>query len=227
MSRPKALRPSSIQQDRAHHRRTQARGVHHLTRRTKLPLCLGPVADRYFVMEHGRVIDAFANSETRSEYGVNCMTIWAFEPGAAKLIPQEKADNKEERPMKSTCLSALIASLLLTTAAIADDKNRETRELDDQSSLYADSGGPGSVLAVNMAVEDSGLPRQGLDDRRHLRRPPQQAGRRGRHRTPMVRRRQSGRHHRRAEFRHRAGGRRRRQGKRTAFCWFQARRVPI
>jgi branched-chain amino acid transport system substrate-binding protein len=59
--------------------------------------------------------------------------------------------------MKSTCLSALIASLLLTTAAIADDKIVKLGELDDQSSLYADSGGPGSVLAVNMAVEDSGL----------------------------------------------------------------------
>jgi branched-chain amino acid transport system substrate-binding protein len=59
--------------------------------------------------------------------------------------------------MKPTCLSALVASLLLTTAAFADDKIIKLGELDDQSSLYADSGGPGSVLAVNMAVEDSGL----------------------------------------------------------------------
>jgi branched-chain amino acid transport system substrate-binding protein len=59
--------------------------------------------------------------------------------------------------MKSTCLRALVASLLLTTAAFADDKIVKLGELDDQSSLYADSGGPGSVLSVNMAVEDSGL----------------------------------------------------------------------
>jgi branched-chain amino acid transport system substrate-binding protein len=59
--------------------------------------------------------------------------------------------------MKSTTLSALVASLLLSTAAFADDKIVKLGELDDQSSLYADSGGPGSVLAVNMAVEDSGL----------------------------------------------------------------------
>jgi branched-chain amino acid transport system substrate-binding protein len=59
--------------------------------------------------------------------------------------------------MKSTCLGALVASLLLPTAAFADDKIVKLGELDDQSSLYADSGGPGSVLAVNMAVEDSGL----------------------------------------------------------------------
>jgi branched-chain amino acid transport system substrate-binding protein len=59
--------------------------------------------------------------------------------------------------MKSPCLSALIASLLFATAAFADDKVVKLGELDDQSSLYADSGGPGSVLSVNMAVEDSGL----------------------------------------------------------------------
>jgi branched-chain amino acid transport system substrate-binding protein len=63
--------------------------------------------------------------------------------------------------MKSTCLSTLIASLLLTTAAFADDKIVKLGQLDDQSSLYADSGGPGSVLAVNMAVEDSGLRAKG------------------------------------------------------------------
>jgi branched-chain amino acid transport system substrate-binding protein len=63
--------------------------------------------------------------------------------------------------MKSTCLSALVASLLLSTAAFADDKIVKLGELDDQSSLYADSGGPGSVLAVNMAVEDSGLRNKG------------------------------------------------------------------
>jgi branched-chain amino acid transport system substrate-binding protein len=59
--------------------------------------------------------------------------------------------------MKSTGLSALIASLLVGAAAFADDKIVKLGQLDDQSSLYADSGGPGSVLAVNMAVEDSGL----------------------------------------------------------------------
>jgi branched-chain amino acid transport system substrate-binding protein len=59
--------------------------------------------------------------------------------------------------MKMICISSLVASLLLTTAAFADDKIVKIGQLDDQSSLYADSGGPGSVIAVNMAVEDSGL----------------------------------------------------------------------
>src|SRR5258708_10017498 len=63
--------------------------------------------------------------------------------------------------MKSTCLAALLAGLLATTAAYADDKIVKLGQLDDQSGLYADQGGPGSVLAVNMAVEDSGLRNKG------------------------------------------------------------------
>jgi branched-chain amino acid transport system substrate-binding protein len=41
--------------------------------------------------------------------------------------------------------------------ACADDKNVRIGVLNDMSSLYADIGGPNSVVAVKMAVEDSGL----------------------------------------------------------------------
>ncbi|WP_024509885.1 ABC transporter substrate-binding protein [Bradyrhizobium sp. ARR65] len=62
-----------------------------------------------------------------------------------------------------------IASLLLTTAltlaaaslAHADDKVVKIGALSDQSGLYADLGGPGSTLAAQMAVEDSGLTGKG------------------------------------------------------------------
>jgi branched-chain amino acid transport system substrate-binding protein len=62
-----------------------------------------------------------------------------------------------------------IASLLLTTAlslaaaglARADDKVVKIGALSDQSGLYADLGGPGSTLAAQMAVEDSGLTGKG------------------------------------------------------------------
>jgi branched-chain amino acid transport system substrate-binding protein len=64
---------------------------------------------------------------------------------------------------------ALAASLLLTTAlslaavdiARADDKVVKIGALSDQSGLYADLGGPGSTLAAQMAVEDSGLTGKG------------------------------------------------------------------
>ncbi|MCP3469435.1 ABC transporter substrate-binding protein [Bradyrhizobium sp. CCGUVB1N3] len=62
-----------------------------------------------------------------------------------------------------------IASFLLGTAlsltavgaACAQDKTVKIGALSDQSGLYADLGGPGSTLAAQMAVEDSGLAAKG------------------------------------------------------------------
>ncbi|MFN5451337.1 ABC transporter substrate-binding protein, partial [Bradyrhizobium sp.] len=62
-----------------------------------------------------------------------------------------------------------IASLLLGTAlsfaagsiASAGDKTVKIGALSDQSGLYSDLGGPGSTLATQMAVEDSGLAGKG------------------------------------------------------------------
>ncbi|WP_298110143.1 ABC transporter substrate-binding protein [Bradyrhizobium sp.] len=60
------------------------------------------------------------------------------------------------------------ATLLLGTAlslsaglAFAQDKVVKIGSLSDQSGLYADLGGPGSTLAAQMAVEDSGLTAKG------------------------------------------------------------------
>src|SRR6202048_4624103 len=63
----------------------------------------------------------------------------------------------------------IIASLLLGTAlsltsagfAVAQDKTVKIGALCDQSGLYADLGGPGSTLAAQMAIEDSGLTAKG------------------------------------------------------------------
>ena len=63
----------------------------------------------------------------------------------------------------------IIASLLIGTAlslasasfALAQDKTVKIGALSDQSGLYADLGGPGSTLAAQMAVEDSGLTAKG------------------------------------------------------------------
>jgi branched-chain amino acid transport system substrate-binding protein len=52
-------------------------------------------------------------------------------------------------------------SLSLTGIALADDKVVKIGSLSDQTSLYADIGGPGSTLAAQMAVEDSGLLKKG------------------------------------------------------------------
>src|ERR1700761_8113043 len=63
----------------------------------------------------------------------------------------------------------IFASLLLGTAiglaatssAFAQDKTVKIGALSDQSGLYADLGGPGSTLAAQMAIEDSGLRAKG------------------------------------------------------------------
>jgi len=53
------------------------------------------------------------------------------------------------------------ASIGLATSALAQDKTAKIGVLNDMSSLYADIGGPNSVVAVKMAVEDSGLAAKG------------------------------------------------------------------
>src|ERR1700716_1022579 len=60
-------------------------------------------------------------------------------------------------------LAALItaAGVGLAAPAFAQDKTVKIGVLNDMSSLYADIGGPNSVAAVKMAVEDSGLTKKG------------------------------------------------------------------
>src|ERR1700743_577495 len=66
--------------------------------------------------------------------------------------------------MKKT-ISALLVGTALTLATgapvLAQDKTVKIGALSDQSGLYADLGGPGSTLAAQMAVEDSGLAAKG------------------------------------------------------------------
>ena len=57
--------------------------------------------------------------------------------------------------------SVALAALGLATPALAQDKTVKIGVLNDMSSLYADIGGPNSVAAVKMAVEDSGLTKKG------------------------------------------------------------------
>jgi branched-chain amino acid transport system substrate-binding protein len=57
----------------------------------------------------------------------------------------------------SSMLLGTALTLVAATLAIAQDKTVKIGALSDQSGLYADLGGPGSTLAAQMAVEDSGL----------------------------------------------------------------------
>jgi branched-chain amino acid transport system substrate-binding protein len=53
------------------------------------------------------------------------------------------------------------AGLGFATSALAQDKMVKIGVLNDMTSLYADIGGANTVVAVKMAVEDSGLPQRG------------------------------------------------------------------
>jgi branched-chain amino acid transport system substrate-binding protein len=58
-------------------------------------------------------------------------------------------------------LTTLAILALGAASAFADDKNVKIGVLTDLSSVYSDPTGPGSVLAAQMAVEDSGLNAKG------------------------------------------------------------------
>jgi branched-chain amino acid transport system substrate-binding protein len=53
------------------------------------------------------------------------------------------------------------AGLTLATPSLAQDKTVKIGVLNDMASLYADIGGPNSVVAIKMAIEDSGLVAKG------------------------------------------------------------------
>src|SRR3984885_6311968 len=62
---------------------------------------------------------------------------------------------------RRTAALIAIAGLALAAPALAQDKTVKIGVLNDMSSLYADIGGPNSVVAIKMAVEDSGLLKKG------------------------------------------------------------------
>jgi branched-chain amino acid transport system substrate-binding protein len=55
----------------------------------------------------------------------------------------------------------MLAGVGLAGPALAQDKTVKIGVLNDMSSLYADIGGPNSVVAIKMAIEDSGLTKKG------------------------------------------------------------------
>jgi branched-chain amino acid transport system substrate-binding protein len=66
--------------------------------------------------------------------------------------------------MNSRISALMIGAALVFAAdvsALAQDKSVKIGALSDQSGLYADLGGPGSTLAAQMAMEDSGLTAKG------------------------------------------------------------------
>ena len=63
--------------------------------------------------------------------------------------------------LRSHLLAGVALAVALATPAFAMDKTVKIGVLNDMSSLYADIGGPNSVVAIKMAIEDSGLTKKG------------------------------------------------------------------
>jgi len=63
--------------------------------------------------------------------------------------------------MKKLRLISTLALSLAAFPAFAQDKNIKIGVLDDMSGIYGDVGGAGSVIAAQMAIEDSGLAAKG------------------------------------------------------------------
>src|SRR3984957_16475658 len=62
---------------------------------------------------------------------------------------------------RRTAAFIAVAGLGVAAPALAQEKTVKIGVLNDMSSLYADIGGPNSVVAIKMAVEDSGLTKKG------------------------------------------------------------------
>ncbi|MGO4713235.1 ABC transporter substrate-binding protein [Bradyrhizobium sp. 2TAF24] len=64
--------------------------------------------------------------------------------------------SSEMSGVKRKMVVAMVASALLGTSAVAQHAPVKLGVLTDMSSLYSDNGGPGSVVAAQMAVDDFG-----------------------------------------------------------------------
>src|SRR5437773_11249359 len=69
--------------------------------------------------------------------------------------------NMTKKLARHLAVLTALASLGLAAPALAQEKTVKIGVLNDMSSLYADIGGPNSVVAIRMAVEDSGLLKKG------------------------------------------------------------------
>src|SRR5712671_5935947 len=103
------------------------------------------VADRYYVMEHGRVVEQIANAE------LDAHTEKLHEYLGGHPTTQRDA-NKEECMKRLLGMTAL--AVVLATGSAYAQTTVKIGILTDMSSLYADLGGPGSVAAAKLAVAD-------------------------------------------------------------------------
>ncbi len=169
------------------------------------------VADRYYVMEHGRIIDRFANSELEANLGKlhDYLGVWKYpseNPRLADLCQQKQQRERSVAMKRLHRPGGADRAVRVRRRARADHRQDRRAHRHVEPLLRSRR----RRLGGGRQARGRGFRRrqQGHEGRDHLRRPPEQAGRRLEHCQSMVRRRQ-GRHDRRhAEFRRGARGER-------------------
>src|ERR1700730_7560078 len=95
------------------------------------------------------------------ESGSHRRSTWArLRKRASPALTRGGIQSRTTLSRRTAALIAL-AGIGFAAPAFAQDKTIKIGVLNDMSSLYADIGGPNSVLAVKMAIEDSGLTKKG------------------------------------------------------------------
>ena len=148
------LAPVIVQQIGATIRRLKAEGFTILLVEQNFRFA-ATVADRHYVMEHGRVVDMIPNAELERQHGQAARVPRGIIARRHVSLNRTKGADA----CSSTGSSSLAAlGLLAAPAAQAQisDGVIKIGVLNDQSSLYADLTGQGSVVAARMAVEDFG-----------------------------------------------------------------------
>ena len=77
-------------------------------------------------------------------------------PARHQLSASKGSDNSRREFVTRLTFCALVLSLLAGTADAQSPNPVKIGVLNDQSGIYADLAGPGSVIAARLAVEDAG-----------------------------------------------------------------------
>ena len=227
------LAPVIVQQIGATIRRLKAEGFTILLVEQNFRFA-ATVADRHYVMERGRVVDMIAQRRARARAWTSSTSTSGY-----NSLPRRHDSRRLPHILHDKGVSVMVKRTAHRAGRRCWPSGRWPRSLrsptgsikigvlNDQSGLYADLAGQGSVVAARMAVEDFGADKKGMKveivSADHQNKADVGIG----HRAAVVRRGQGGRDRGRAQLR---GGPRRqpdRARRRTRRSSSRARPPPI
>ena len=122
-----------------------------------------PLADRFYVMEHGQIVEHFEAAELAEKQDtLNELLGVRTNRLSSPEFPAPHTEGKRSHPMKLHTITAALAAAGLGFAGataqaqgISDDVIR-VGFITDMSGVYSDIDGKGGLEAVRMAIEDAG-----------------------------------------------------------------------